>query len=126
MAEPHSIISREEDAELQRLHEDYAVATKRAPDALRANDGPLPRRGRKSRGHCPTHKGNPRNYRPALERVNSSHDARRDTVEPEALVGCRLRMQLSELLRQAVDGSYKFSTVCCLQHCQLRASSFGA
>jgi hypothetical protein len=33
---------------------------------------------------------------------------------------------LSELLRQAVDGSYKFSTVCCLQHCQLRAASFGA
>ena len=30
MGEPHSIISREEDAELQRLHEDYAVATKRA------------------------------------------------------------------------------------------------
>jgi hypothetical protein len=87
MAEPHSIISREEDAELQRLHEDYAVATKRASDALRANDGPLPRRGRKSRGHCPTHKGNPRNYRQALERVNSSHDTRRDTVEPEALVG---------------------------------------
>jgi hypothetical protein len=25
--------------ELQRLHEEYAVATKRAADALRANDG---------------------------------------------------------------------------------------
>ena len=39
MAQPHSIISRKEGTELQRLHEEYAVATKRAAAALRANDG---------------------------------------------------------------------------------------
>jgi hypothetical protein len=39
VAQPHSIISPKEGAELQRLHEEYAVATKRAADALRANDG---------------------------------------------------------------------------------------
>ena len=39
MAHPHSIISSKEGAELQRLHEEYAVATKRAAAALRANDG---------------------------------------------------------------------------------------
>ena len=39
MAQPHSIISPKEGPELQRLHEEYAVATKRAADALRANDG---------------------------------------------------------------------------------------
>jgi hypothetical protein len=39
VAQPHSIISPKEGAELKRLHEEYAVATKRAGDALRANDG---------------------------------------------------------------------------------------
>ena len=39
MAQPHSIISPREGAELERLHEEYAVATRRAADALQANDG---------------------------------------------------------------------------------------
>lgn len=39
MAQPHSIIGPKEGAELERLHEGYAVATRRAADALRANDG---------------------------------------------------------------------------------------
>ena len=39
MAQPHSIISPKEGAELHRLHEEYAVATNRAANALRANDG---------------------------------------------------------------------------------------
>ncbi len=38
MAQPHSIISPREGAELERLHEEYAVATRRAADALQAND----------------------------------------------------------------------------------------
>jgi hypothetical protein len=33
---------------------------------------------------------------------------------------------LSEVIKQAVDSSYIFSTVCCLHHCKLRAASFGA
>ena len=39
MAQPHSIISPKEGAELHRLHEEYAVATNRAANALGANDG---------------------------------------------------------------------------------------
>ena len=39
MAQPHSIISPKEGAELHRLHEEYAVATNCAANALRANDG---------------------------------------------------------------------------------------
>ena len=39
VAQPHSIISPKEGAELHRLHEEYAVATNRAANALGANDG---------------------------------------------------------------------------------------
>ena len=39
MAQPHSIISPKEGAELHRLHKEYAVATNRAANALGANDG---------------------------------------------------------------------------------------
>ena len=39
MADPHSVITPEQGAELQRLHAEYTVATNRAADALRANDG---------------------------------------------------------------------------------------
>jgi hypothetical protein len=41
MAQPRSIISPEEGAELQRLHAEYAVFTKRVAEALRTNDGRL-------------------------------------------------------------------------------------
>jgi hypothetical protein len=41
MAKPRSIISPEEGAELQRLHAEYAVFTKRAAEVLRTNDGQL-------------------------------------------------------------------------------------
>ena len=39
MAQPHSIIDPREGAEPERLHEEYAVATRRAADALQTNDG---------------------------------------------------------------------------------------
>jgi hypothetical protein len=39
VVQPHSVIGPREGAELERLHERYAVATRRAADALRANDG---------------------------------------------------------------------------------------
>ena len=39
MADPHAVITAEQGAELQRLHAEYIVATNRAAEALRANDG---------------------------------------------------------------------------------------
>jgi hypothetical protein len=39
MVDPHAVITAEQAAELQRLHAEYTVATNRAAEALRANDG---------------------------------------------------------------------------------------
>jgi hypothetical protein len=39
MADPHSVITAKQDAELQRLHAEYVVATNRAAHALRDKDG---------------------------------------------------------------------------------------
>jgi hypothetical protein len=39
MADPQSVITADQAAELQRLHAEYIVATNRAAEALRANDG---------------------------------------------------------------------------------------
>jgi hypothetical protein len=39
MADPHAVITQEQAAELQRLHAEYIVATNRAAEALRTNDG---------------------------------------------------------------------------------------